>query len=495
MEDKIKQIMKQQLKKIAKIAIKKVLIPASIGLLIIVCILAVIISAIEGLGATNNNENANLNYEEYKNLEETSSRDLAKYLRQFSHSGEAPKSEDGKFYYLYVDSGGNPTIGNGDIKYVVHHSKFDIQGRVLSNGKEEKCDSVENYINQKIGGYNAQHTEEEMRELAIYIEVELVDRIATQIREPYYQDVVEKTQGLGLSQQQIDALTTIKYHVGHLPTVNKKEFSTVYKEARQKIGYEMYKYIWDNWWYNSFGEFTAYSGNIKARDAAFETFVKGTYDFTSTGGVFSRQDLLYYTSDQLEKLKGGYGKGLANLVSRSENNEKERFTYVENNLSTTAKNISANSSFLEVAKYCHDYLADNQYFYSSEANKAANRYVDDGKSAGRNIPVDTKESIRYIDCSAYVSWVLYEYGYTEIKGWQKTSSWFFGECTSHYPSWKKVSLSQAQAGDILAKEGHVEIYVGNGKVYNCGATSAIRAKEPTSQTITNGVAIRVTKKK
>ena len=59
MGDKIKQIMKQQLKKIAKTAIKKILVPASISLLIIVCILAVIISAAQSLGLLDNKKNVN----------------------------------------------------------------------------------------------------------------------------------------------------------------------------------------------------------------------------------------------------------------------------------------------------------------------------------------------------------------------------------------------------------------------------------------------------
>lgn len=307
----------------------------------------------------------------------------------------------------------------------------------------------------------------------------------------YYQNVVSLTQGLNLSQQQLWALTTINYHLEQLPTVNGKNFSEVYREA--KIQEQQYQYIWDNWWYNSYDQ-VVYPIDIKRRDAAFETFVKGTYDFSSNGGVFERTELLYYTSDQLGKLPGGHGNGLKNQVTRSIDKEQQIFTYENNSQSI---NIAGNASFLEVAKICHDYLAENQYFYSSQANKQANRYINDGVSAGRNIPVQEGESIKYIDCSAYVTWVLYKYGYTELKGWQKTSSWFMTNCITTYPSWKKVSITEAQPGDILAKNGHVEIYAGDGKVYNCGSTSAIRAKEPTSQSITSitGIAIRVTKKR
>ncbi|MCL2341514.1 MAG: hypothetical protein FWC53_00100 [Firmicutes bacterium] len=81
-------------------------------------------------------------------------------------------------------------------------------------------------------------------------------------------------------------------------------------------------------------------------------------------------------------------------------------------------------SFLEVAKKCHDYLRENNYYYSSYANVSACRYIDDGRSAGSHIPKpNNTDGGTYIDCSAYVTWVLFEYGYRELGGWQKTTTW------------------------------------------------------------------------
>ena len=58
---------------------------------------------------------------------------LASYLRQFSHTGEAPQSSDGKYYLMYGDGAGWPTIGNADIQWKSHHAKFNSAGKVLQN--------------------------------------------------------------------------------------------------------------------------------------------------------------------------------------------------------------------------------------------------------------------------------------------------------------------------------------------------------------------------
>lgn len=53
------------------------------------------------------------------------------YQYQFSHSGpSAPMSANGKYYKMYGDGSGNPTIGNADL--TMKHN-----GRILKN--QEKC--------------------------------------------------------------------------------------------------------------------------------------------------------------------------------------------------------------------------------------------------------------------------------------------------------------------------------------------------------------------
>lgn len=150
--------------------------------------------------------------------------------------------------------------------------------------------------------------------------------------------------------------------------------------------------------------------------------------------------------------------------------------------------------FLQIAKSCHDYVRQNQYYYSSRANVQAGKYVDDkGGSIGSKIPKPAKGEGNTIDCSAYVTWVLYEYGYSELEGWQKVVSWFANENTIKKYGWKVYPASQAQAGDVLIKDGHMEIYVGNNRSYNCGSTQAIREETSFCNPNNFTTAIRINK--
>ena len=131
-----------------------------------------------------------------------------------------------------------------------------------------------------------------------------------------------------------------------------------------------------------------------------------------------------------------------------------------------------NGDFLSIAKSCHDYIRENNFYYSSAKNKSAGKYVKDGKSTG-NGSIPYPNGTQYTDCSAYVTWVLYEYGYTELTS-QKSSAWFMNTNAMRQMGWTVLPATQAQAGDIVAKTGHVEIYAGNGQFYNAGSTNAIR---------------------
>lgn len=122
-------------------------------------------------------------------------------------------------------------------------------------------------------------------------------------------------------------------------------------------------------------------------------------------------------------------------------------------------------SFLDVAKERHDYIRTNNYSYVN----------------GTTIPADASRS-KGIDCSAYVSDVIYWYGYYNgyqkyvdtFKGHQHVSSWFMSKSNVESMGWKQLPISQVQAGDLIVKSGHIEIYAGDGKCYNAGSTEAIR---------------------
>lgn len=136
-----------------------------------------------------------------------------------------------------------------------------------------------------------------------------------------------------------------------------------------------------------------------------------------------------------------------------------------------------NGDLVSIAEQCHEYLRINNYYYSSPANKNAGHYVYDQSSTGSSVPKPAQGEGTWVDCSSYVSWVLYEYGYKkEFGGWQHVASTFINN-KSRYErdfGWVYKSPSQAQAGDIIVRSDHIEIYAGNGRYLNCGTTEAIR---------------------
>lgn len=94
-----------------------------------------------------------------------------------------------------------------------------------------------------------------------------------------------------------------------------------------------------------------------------------------------------------------------------------------------------------------------------------------------------------IDCSAFVSWVMYEYGYDEFSGWQKWTGWWMDESAdmANQYGWEVIDLAPyenpvdiLQPGDIyvrhLGSSGHMNIVaeVSGGTLwaYDCGNESA-----------------------
>lgn len=172
------------------------------------------------------------------------------------------------------------------------------------------------------------------------------------------------------------------------------------------------------------------------------------------GSVFSRSNLKYYTSEQLSSID--YSDS-SSMVTRIASNDETLFTY-------EAK--SNGGDFLKVA--------ENVW------NKVCSTFTTYG---GTTVPPKGKT----IDCSAYVSWVLYEYGYTEFGGSQTNTEKLYTTNWNQKYGWEEISVaagenvvSKLQPGDILvrrgASEGHTQIVVsvedsGAVYVYDCGDES------------------------
>jgi hypothetical protein len=130
------------------------------------------------------------------------------------------------------------------------------------------------------------------------------------------------------------------------------------------------------------------------------------------------------------------------------------------------------STFLQTAQNCWEYIVNSgNYTYG-----------------GASVPVSNGTTV---DCSSFVSWVLYEYRYEDFGGGQHSASQFYNTDWETAYGWQEIDVEEGedcssllQAGDILVRYGevngktvhHVQIIKevepnGNIVTYDCGASS------------------------
>lgn len=369
---------------------------------------------------------------------------LSGYLRQFSHSTQAPQSADGKYYLMYGDGVGWPTIGNADIQWKSHHSKFNEPGRVLKDGEETTVTSVEEYVNSFLTrGAEAEYTNDEVYQMQIYVEKELVDKIGDEIQKTYYDSVINATSGLNLSRQQLYALTTIIYNFGYLPTRNGYTFKQVYEAGAGQYeinSWEHNRFIWDNWWCALGG---GAAGHIPMRDAAFETYVKGIYDFSqsSAGPVFGRSCYIYYTQEQLNRFDYAPNKP----ITRTTSNEPQIFKYEENSSGT---NGVVDIDGLELSTY---------------TNKAGKTFTEYKQNVGpwASMPYGSDGTIKSQGCSVTCLAIMtsgYGYDFTPAKWAGKSLISMSGQASQYARGSTRISIGEEKhANTIVASTNKKDI--------------------------------------
>lgn len=136
----------------------------------------------------------------------------------------------------------------------------------------------------------------------------------------------------------------------------------------------------------------------------------------------------------------------------------------------------------------------------SVAGKLFNQvYSGKYKYDGTNVPPHNK----VIDCSSFVDWVMYELGYTDFGGAQRTTEWWYKNLNASAYGWtefyiKDNDISVLQPGDIIVLNGtshnkitgkteyrhHMQIFVSakdatHANVYDCGGESNWSVNTPT----------------
>ena len=164
-------------------------------------------------------------------------------------------------------------------------------------------------------------------------------------------------------------------------------------------------------------------------------------------------------------------RGTSKVVEKTDN-----FT----NLIIRKKSVNG-QGLLAIAEQCHDYVSENGFTYLQDYTK-------------NTIPI-SESGNKTIDCSSYVSWVLYEAGYEDLKGYQhSTDDGSFGVYGDE-KGWERIeSIDDIQPGDICfwQKGGdpyHVNIFVseesGRYMFWDCGWDGAIASEEPVQWTATD----------
>ena len=253
-----------------------------------------------------------------------------------------------------------------------------------------------------------------------YIDVEFVDALEDEEIQSAIQTVESKCAGLNLTLYQKYALVSRIYNCG------------------------------------SSGAFTSRNGKtfVEAYNAYWNAETDDEYGVTSNDSMYNHP---LYTNYMSEPVTSG-GNYMLGLERRR---KSEWILFKTGYYDSIGKwcSQSGTGTIVEKAVECHRYLRTNGYYYAQ---------------AGVNIPITG--SGRTIDCSSFVSWVLYEAGFEEMEGYQQTSYTFL----ANKWGWQELSVSEAQPGDLLVYSAHVEIVAGDAGdrflVYNCGSNNSINAE-------------------
>lgn len=336
------------------------------------------------------------------------------YMEADSGGGPA-KNADGTKYIIEDDGAGNPTVGYGvDIFNGGFAPLFETAGYPTYIGGE--------------------------------VDIEFVDALEEQEIQQDIDAIKSATAGLNLKEYQINAMVSRAYNcgIGTLTATNNPG----------AIGVRNGKNF------------------VQAYNAYWNSETDDLFESKNSNANFNHKLYTEYMSKPVTA-KGVYYAGL------ERRRESEWTLFQTGYYDFLDKWHTEGGEIVEVAAQIHQYMEDNNYTYCVYDCNEYEECHKFGKSHGLNTTFEkSKTGYHNTCCATYVSWVLQEVDY--ISKSEHTDSATELKNLLLSKGWTRIdNSSDFQPGDILYYSyGHVEIYAGDGKVYNAGSGEAIRGAGP-----------------
>lgn len=386
--------------------------------------------------------------------------------------------------------------------------------------KDSNSQNLENIMRYALYKYTGNSYGVTKLDLSIF---DIKDFVSIGIKGSTISNYIKSWEDGDLWNYEIGKATTAK----NIVTQNGEDYCVVYEDGsngHNNFAYGIATYISDNngsenhkvygkGYYNWSNECNQYgvdvtnlkTGDLIKKDDAFaifalilQTFEDSVDDYLQRHGI----SLENHQRDALVAVKYQYGNlgNFAEVYNKYGNTEALRdefitvqgikpFTEADSRRSTNWKLFSTGKyiardgteikpSILTIADNIHKYMEQNNYLYCVYFCNNLEEHTNSGE-CGLNVTFEESMTGHNSSCCAtYVSWVLQEAGYLERSEHTDCAD-DLAEYLYNEKKWEKIyGVDELEPGDVIYYDGHIEIYAGDGKVYNAGSGSAIRGSSP-----------------
>lgn len=197
-------------------------------------------------------------------------------------------------------------------------------------------------------------------------------------------------------------------------------------------------------------------------------------------GAFDKDESFYgtliHSAEDLEALRQEEFNNLVESIKDNigdlEKPENVKHSSPQNSTINGENEQYSNNIFLQAAEDIHKYMEDNSYSYSLDVDKLKLNFE------------ESQNGYPYTCCATFVTWVCKTIGITGVN--THSASALMDQCSKdkHFTIYT-YSKNMLQAGDIVYRDGHVQIFAGydsNGDMtwYNTGGDWSIKQDSPYS---------------